>query len=229
MKKWAVGLGLILIFVGFVSLASYNSPSSEIASELAGEKDPDKLANWEYAGNFSEGDIILVVMRQNIFWSEGAMAWDIGPSSIPTKWVDINITDPQNGISAYELQYTYRQEDIGRSMKIYNFTILSFGEGINETQKVRQTGATFTAGIAKLSGTYVGNITMVDPDPKGYRENNYPPAYFALFRGYPIMTYPLQYLLFAGIATPLLGIVFLVFGLTRKPPRKRARQDEKAT
>jgi hypothetical protein len=216
MNKWAVSIGVVLIVAGLILSSFHNLSRTETFSELAGETDPSKLAGWEYAGNFTAGDIIIVDVLQNIFWTNSSAAYDL-VAMVPTKDVIVNITDPKNGVSEFDVVYTYSPDDLTlRQMHTYNITILSLSDGISQDYHVSQSGATFVAGKAMYSGTYTANITDIIPDHLGYRQNGLNPAYFALFKAYNVTSYPYGSTFYIGVGTSAAGIILIVYGLARK-------------
>jgi hypothetical protein len=229
MNKWAVFLGAILVAAGLVVSSYHDLSATETHSELAGETDPDKMAGWEYAGNFNAGDVILVVIRQNIFWTNSSLAYDL-VGGVPTKDVIVNITDPKGGVSEFDVMYTYSPDDLTlRQMHTYNLTIMSLADGINATVHVSQTGATFVAGMAMCNGTYTANITDIIPDHLGYRENGFKPAYFALFRAYNVTSHPYGSTIYIGVGTSAAGVILAVYGLTRKRRPMKGRTLKKSS
>jgi hypothetical protein len=226
MKKWAVGAGILLFVVAAGLLGSHNVPVTAYATQLAGSKD-EPTGEWEYSGNFSRGDIIMVDIYQNIFWSENVSEYDV-IDGIPTLWIDLNITDPSNTVSTFELQYTYQQTDVEHRLLAYNLTVVSVGTGIDPTAPISETGVTFIAGTAKLNGTYVADITSVGSDILEYRVTNLKPGYFTLWKAVAHETYPYEGLLYVGFAAIPAGFIFAAYGLKKNERISKKRTKSEA-
>jgi hypothetical protein len=228
MKNWAVAIGIILLVVTSILLTSYNRvyATPKVTQGLASTGD---LSTWECAGNFTKDDVIFVELLPNIFWAQNSAAFDILDNNIPVMYVDMNITDPKNTMSQYELWLTY-DKSLNR-FSVYNASALSFGEGINSTiflpNKFNVT-YTFYAGRAMLNGTYLANITSAGYAINYRTEGTYKPAAFELFyaRATFEVTQPYTNLLYIGYATTPLSVIFLAYGLKRtKPARIASNRD----
>jgi hypothetical protein len=229
MKKWAIGIGIILLLVTSILLTSYNRvfATPKTTQGLASTGD---LSTWECAGNFTKDDVIFVELLPNIFWAENPSAFDILDNNVPVMYVDLNITDPKNTMSQYELWLTYDQTT--NRFSVYNASALSFGEGINSTiylpNKFNVT-YTFYAGRAMLNGTYFANITSAGYAIDYRADGTYKPAAFELFYARTTfdLSQPYTSMLYIGYATIPSSIIFLVYGgLKRtKPTRKVSNRD----
>ena len=222
MKKWAFAVGIILLLLTPILLTSYKMSTTGYASGLASTTEPSNLYVWECAGNFSANDLILVDLLPNIFWSSNESAFDVLDNGMPVMYADINITDPKNSTSTYELEFTYNPTDIKRNLHPYNLTVLSAGEGINQTVNVKETGVTFIAGIAKLDGTYFANLTFVGFMLDYRADGRFTPGTFALYWGRTEESHPYMSLLYVNFVTIPASVIFLVYGL-KKTDRKRRR------
>jgi len=231
-KRWAVAVGLLLLLLASVLLTSYKTiyATPKVTQGPASTTDTSNLSAWECTGNFSENDVIMVEFLPNIFWAENPAAFDVLDNRMPVLYVDMNITDPKNNMSQYELWLTFDQTN--NHFSVINVTALSFGEGINSTVVVPNKFTmtyTFIAGTAQLNGTYFANATfvgfMVD-----YRANGtYKPAVFELFYARTVLqlSQPYASLLYVGYAIIPAGVIFLIYGgLKRtKPTRKASSRD----
>jgi hypothetical protein len=227
MNKWALAVGIILVIVSPVLLTSYKTvyATPVFKASLAGDA---RISSWECSGTFAKDDVIFADIRPDLFWFNNSGAFDVldNPPGMAVFYVDINITDPKNTVSQYELWYTY---DPTQSIPyaVYNVSVLSLGEGINNTVYLpNQYNVTYTfyAGRALLDGTYFANVTSAGW-PYDYRIYNptAPPSYFALSYGRTTLelSQPYSSLLYVGYVTIPAGVIFLVCGLkTGKPIRK---------
>jgi hypothetical protein len=223
MKKWTavVVVGILLILVSGILLAAYNLPVDAYTTSLAGPSG-ESTGDWVYAANFTANDIILVDIYQNLFWSQNVTFFDV-IAGIPTLFLNVNITDPKNTVSAYQLQYTFQQSDVTHRLLAYNLTEWAVGTGINPKAPVTESGITFIAGVAKFNGTYVANITWVGSDVLQYRATSYKPGYFALWKAVAYETYPYRSLLYVSFATIPAGSIFVGYGLNKNNRKSKKR------
>ena len=222
MKKWAVVLATILLLSTIIMFGYCRTSVVGYATELAGLTDTSKLSEWEYAGNFSKNEIILVDLLQNIHWSENVTYFDV-VANIPTLWVTVNITDPAHTTSEYELAYTYQATDVSHRLLAYNLTILSNATEINPFAPIKETGVTFVAGTAEQNGTYVANVTSVSSDVLEFRQTDLKPSFFALYKARAVVTYPYSILSYAGFVTGPACIAFAVYGLQSDHRKERSK------
>jgi hypothetical protein len=230
MKKWAVGIGIILLILAAIMLASYKTTFATPAVTQGPANMTQNLSPsaWDRTGNFTKGDVIMVEFLPNSFWAQDPGAFDeidAGNGTIlAVLYVDINITDPENTMSQYELWLTYDQTS--NTFSVYNATALSFGEEINSTVLLPN-GFNFTytfyAGTAELSGTYYANVTSAGW-PDDYRPNGtYVPSALELFYARTAfqVSQPYTNLLYVGYVTSAAGVMFLAYGLIRAKRKAR--------
>jgi len=225
MKVWAVAVGIILLLATPVLLASYNTAYGTV-STTAGPW-PQNQNAWEYSANFSANEIILAQLSPNMFWFNNTRAFDMLDDGTPIMYVDINITDPENGLSQYELWYTYDVTNPSR-YGLYNATMLYTAPGINQTLHL---APNFNAanglilGAAEYNGTYLANVTFVGYAIDFRADGQFPPASFVL--NYAVTTlqksYPYTNLVYVNFLTIPASVVFLIYGL------KKTRQISKTS
>jgi hypothetical protein len=207
MKKWALALGMLLLLTTpiLISMSSQSESGVRIADQ-AGEA----VQDWECKANFSKGEIVAVTILQNISWGTGPYAVD---EDTLTKYVPVEVADPVNGTSSYELQYMLNPS-LGVAGRLYgvNFTELSVGAGLipftlpyHKFQEV-----TFIAGIANYTGTYVASINYSNVWP--YLQPYDTPSWFAFYRGYLDTAQPYSSLLYVALTAFPISIVLLVYG-----------------
>jgi hypothetical protein len=235
MKIWPFAVGILLLLLTPILLASYKtsyttiSYTTGLASDAKGTPD---LSVWEFAGNFSANDLILVDLLPNILWNSNEGAFDLLDNGMPVMYVDMSITDPGNSVSQYELWYTYNPEDGTRRLTVFNVTALSVGEGINQTALVPpgfSNPVTFIAGTAELDGMYFANLTFVGAVTNYRSDGNLKPGAFALYyeRTIEQNSQPYASLLYVSFVTVTASIISLAYGF-KKNSRKRRRQNNEA-
>ena len=233
MKKWAFAVGMILLLLTPILLTSYRTTyaTPKVTQGPASTTDTSNLSAWECTGNFSANDVIMVEFLPNIFWAQNPGAFDVLDNGMSVLYVDMNITDPKNSMSQYELWLTYDQTN--NQFSVYNATALSFGEGVNSTvvlpNKFTMT-YTFVAGTAQLNGTYFANVTFAGYVIDYRVDGTYKPAAFELFyvRTSLQLSQPYMNLLYVGYAIIPAGVIFLVYGgLKRTKPIRKTTQNFK--
>lgn len=235
MNKWILGFGLFLLLMAPVLLTF--TKTTRVAPKAtegpASSNDPSEIKRWECAGNFTKDDVIMVELLPDIFWAQNPAAFDLiseNGTSFNVLYVDINITDPQNSISQYEVWLHFDQT--ANRFSVYNATALSFGGGISSTvllpNKYNFT-LTFIAGMAQLNGTYVANVVSAGALYDYRTDGTYPPAVLELFylRTTFELSKPYADLLYAGYATIPIGGTLLVYGIIwrTKPHRKASNRN----
>jgi hypothetical protein len=237
MNRWIIGFGLLLLLLApvFATYAPQNYATPQATQGPASSNNPSEIARWECAGNFTKDDVIMVELLPNIFWAQSPTAFDLvdfgNGTTLSIFYVNINITDPTNDMSAYELWLHYDQ--ISNRFTVYNASALSFGIGISSDVLLPNKFAfsyTFIAGSAKLNGTYLANIISAGW-PYDYRANNNTivPSTFELFyvRTTLKLSKPYANLLYVSYALIPTGIVFIVYGSRKrtKPLRKASSRN----
>jgi hypothetical protein len=236
-KKWAVAIGLLLLLLAPVMLTSYKTiyASAKVTQGLASTNNSSNLSAWECTGNFSANDVIMVELLPNIFWAQNPAAFDLLDDGRNVLYLDMNITDPEESMSQYELWLTYDQTY--SRFSVINVTALSLGEGINDTvvlpNKFNMT-YTFVAGTAQLNGTYFANVTFAG-FAVDYRANDTisgvhaTPSVFELFyaRTSFELSHPYASLLYVGYAVIPAGVIFLIYGLKKTKSIPKASKRDK--
>jgi hypothetical protein len=212
MKKWAIGFGILLLFSTLIFLSVSNQPAVKTYRQLAGTP----VQDWECRGNFLEGDIVGVKIMQNLNWSQGPYALD---PSAGDKLIYVEVVDPNNGSSRYELEYTINPSYPTHGLQGINFTVLAVGDGLVPPEKnaPKFGEITFVAGTAKYNGTYVARIALIDPPVQDYDK----PSYFALFRGYHKTVQPYSSFLYVGLTTLPVGSILLIYGFSSKKRKEK--------
>lgn len=224
MKKWAVSIGIILLILTPIILASYNTAYGT-ASTTAGPW-PLNANSWEYSANYNASDTILAGFSPNINWFNNSAAFDLTDSGQSVMYVDFNITDPAKGESQYELWLTFDQTNYRWSF--INQTLLYNATGISATVGPPYSlplapnfhvASGIILGTAVLNGTYFANVTFV-----GYIVNfrdpssgNFPPSNFVLNWATTTLqkSYPLANLIYGNFFTIPGSVLFLVYGLKK--------------
>lgn len=219
MKNWAVAIGIILLILAAVLLKNYGATyaTANLTQGLASSN--SNLSTWECTGNFLQHDVIMLNLLPNMFWFQNPSAFDVLDNGQSIMYVYVNITDPANGVSYYELWYTFDQTTSRYS--VYNATALSFGEGINSTVLLPANfNMTYTlvAGTAQLNGTYVANVTFVG-NVINFAGGEYKPSAFQLYYGRTALqlSQPYTNLQYVGYAAIPTSVIFLAYGLIKRP------------
>jgi hypothetical protein len=235
MKIWPFAVGILLLLLTPIILASYKTSYTTIsyATGLASDaKGTPDLSVWEFSGNFSANDLILVDLLPNILWSNNAGAFDLLDNGMPAMYVDMSITDPGDSVSKYELWYTFNPGDSTRRLTVFNVTALSVGEGIDPTARVPpgfSNPVTFIAGTAELDGTYFANLTFAGAVTDFRWDGKLKPGAFALYyeRTIEQKSQPYASLLYLSFVTVPASVISLAYGF-KKNNRKQRRQNNEA-
>jgi hypothetical protein len=228
MRKLPVAVGIFLLVLTPILLASYNVSHKTYDTLTERADTASDQSRWGCAGNFSANDTILVDLLQNMFWANNTQAFDL-VNNVPTFYLDVSITDPKKGVSQYELEYTYHPTDPSQKLEPYSGNVTSVGEGINTTVAVlsnfRTPSGLFIVGRATVNGTYVANVTFAGAEINYVTDDpELTPAVFALWFGRTVTreSQPYAILLPFSFVTLPVGVIFLVYGL-KNTYRKRKR------
>jgi hypothetical protein len=229
--KWPIAVGILLLALTPILLASCNMPVFTSVVRIEQADAATDLSRWECEGNFSAGDVILLDLLQNSQWSSAYFDVIAG---VPVFYVDISITDPKNSVSQYEILYTYNPSSGQRRLMIVNATMLSAGDGINQTVVLPSSfhnPVTFIAGTADVNGTYFANVTSAG-GTADYRLTPelslYEPGAFALYSGHTVKqeSHPYADLLYVNFVTIPAGVLLLIYELQNtKRTWKRVKDD----
>jgi len=207
MKKWAVALGAFFLLLTPLLISASSLTLNNNIVELAGEY----VSDWTCRGNFTEGQTIIVSIRQNINWSRLVDADRF-------KYVYLEIVDPMNGSVKYELEYILPEDSI--ALKGTYARVLGVnGNGLKIEENETVFAGEFTAGTANYNGTYIARITDIYPPVLPSDK----PSYFALFRSWNEMVRPYAALMYVGAAILPLGLILLASGLKSAHRRQRRR------
>lgn len=212
-KKKLLGIGFLLIFVGFCLWgASYKREVREV-DEPAGEI---SKKSWVAFGNFTAGDIMYLSMTQGLNWAEL-----VDPEPPGYKWVYLNLSDPNNGYILFEVEYVKRaQTEPGPPL---NPTYVRIEENGSEClhllweNKTNFSGGVFIVGEVLVGGKY--KVEVVDFYPPAGNEG--PPASLQLRRKWLRYVYPYSFLLYLGIAFIILGLLIIILAVRSKKRRSK--------
>lgn len=215
-RKNLLGVGLLLIFVGFCLWgASFEKDVREV-DEPAGEL---SKKDWAAYGNFSEGDIMYISMTQGLNWAEL-----VDPEPPGYKWVYLNLSDPNNGYILFEVEYVKRaQTETGPPL---NPTYVRIEKNDSEClhllweNRTNFSGGVFIVGEVLVGGEY--KVEVVDFSPPAGDED--PPSSLQLRRKWLRYLYPYSFLLYLGIAIIILGLLMVTFAVYSKKRRARFKK-----
>lgn len=224
MKIWAIAVGIILLLATPIILSTYQTAYGTVSTTPGPW--PQNRNSWEYSGNFSASEIILAQFSPNMFWFNDTRAFDMPLNdTTPIMYVDINITDPENGQSHYELWYTYDVTNPSR-YGLYNATMDYAAPGINKTVHLAPNfniANGLVLGAAEYNGTYLANVTFVGYAIDFRADGRFPPASFVLNWAVTTLqkSYPYTNMVYANFFTIPVSIMFLIYGLrkTRSMPK----------
>ncbi|MEM2506835.1 MAG: hypothetical protein QXF61_07340 [Nitrososphaeria archaeon] len=170
---------------------------------------------WEVSGNLSEGDKILVELRYAIEWLEDPM---YEPSEFPGVGLffhSVDVIDPLGNITRFIVTWSRRQGEY--VLKIWNITIANNGNNatLDTTILYRPESHAYDGigGIIQMNGTYKVKVHSIWPSTT---RGKYPPSYLGIRKGTIITLYPYTFLLPVGMVFAFLGLLILIYGLTKK-------------
>jgi len=208
MKRWALGMALLLIFGGAIALLrSFASEQKIIVTWDIVKTEVNKL---EISANFTAGDVVKLSISPNRQWTPEPPVEDV---PYPHIFVFVNITSPYGDNSSYEIAYV--------DYLVYNVRLVYAGgfsgEVSNETVKTENA----IVGEVLYSGQYLARIVGV-LNPGG------PPMAEALTfyeKQESIVTeFPYRDYLKVAIVVFFLGSVLTIWSVKASDRRTRAKK-----
>jgi hypothetical protein len=229
LRKWAVAIGLVAIFIGIIL-----APSSGISQEVKyGVKIDDVEKRWSVQGYLAQNQILAVDFSPDHDWSLPIfLSEDVLPA---VKYLHINVT---NVVSKnYTLIDATLAPPMGTQvlppynylLYLVTFTVIHRGALIEENNPTMSSNYGVECGTVINSGLYTVNCSLnppvvIDKDINGttYHHDASPPVELRLSMLTTQKEYPNSYLLPSGISAIAAGTVLSVWGI-RSNRRKLSR------
>jgi hypothetical protein len=219
LKKWAVAIGVVAIFIGIIL-----APSSGISQEAKSGNTIDSVElEWSVQGHFKHNDILAVDFSPNHDWSLPMfLPEDVLPA---VKYFHINITDPVS--KNYTLIEATLSPPMGSAVQppynyllsLVDFTVTHHGALIEEKNPTTSAGFGIECGTVMDEGLYTVNCSIdpsvvIDKDVNGttYHHPAGPPSQLRLSELVAHTEFPNFYLLPSGISAIAVGAVLSVWG-----------------
>ena len=196
LSVFAVGLSLVFLGITFMFSSNLSHQRESISTWELVKTEVDAL---QISSNFTEGDIVEVVVSPNANWTKIPLEPTPPP---PSKYVWVNITDPHGNKSWYEIRYVEAEG----TLTIYNVTLESpNGFGSQESLQ-KEKGV---VGKALYSGEYVAEVWFVGPGG-----GPGPPSSLAFMKANVTFTteYPYASYFYPAVAMFLIGVVLSIWG-----------------
>jgi hypothetical protein len=226
LRKWAVAIGVVVIFIGIVL-----APSSGISQEAKyGTTIEDVGKRWSVQGYFAPNQILAVDFSPDHDWSLPMfLSEDILPA---VKYLHINITNLAT--KNYTLIDATLAPPMGTPVQppymyllyLVTFKIIHRGALIEENNPTTSSDYGLECGTIINEGLYTVNCSLnppvvIDKDINGttYHHDASPPEELRLSILTTQKEYPDSYLLPSGIAAIAVGAVVSVWGVRSKRPK----------
>ena len=207
MKRGTLYFSILLLFISVLFVSGSRAPRQRPVSVM--------LAEAEHAYNLTvslkEQDTIALSIYPSDEWSK----WLEPPTDYVEyvhKFVYVNITDPEGNDT--KVEWTFVAERVGDPLYVYIIKVRQYDGIIAEPVQPPP-----FEGTVKHSGNYTINVSPGYMPPGGG-----PPYYMYVSRDRIMTDYPYSYLLPAGAATGILGLIMLAWSAkSTKPQRVRKK------
>lgn len=219
MKKLFFTTGIIIVLIGAIATASYNTEVMYSKTQSAVYYTNNQSKNytdksWEVSGYFNKGEKLDVYCIPSANWSKGLM--DEADDDVPAahRHIYMDIVDPTGNATEFNTAWT----DTSTSGTVPFAEVMIWVTNRTAGLFQPQNNPTYVGGVAALSGTYKA-IVISEFEPS-YSANEEPPYYLALDRESPYPTYPFGYLLPVGGSTMAVGAVISALSAKSKKKQK---------
>lgn len=227
MKKWALALGITIVFIGVVL-----TPSSGISEKVYQSSEvSSKERSWNTQGYLEKDERLLVDFSPHADWSLGP--WPMIRDDPPYgKYLNVNVTDTVS--KNYTLFAVYivpastvslpPPEGGGFTLTIYDVTVIHDGALLRPSNPQYPTGTVQEDGLFTVNCSLEPS-TIIDRDLNGtsYHRNVSPPGEIRLLKQTVETSYPFFYLLPVGVPTIVVGVILSVWG-SRSSHRRSQKQ-----
>ena len=212
MKRWMFAIGLSFILIGILLIIHSGQP--EQTSKVTWSPVKDVVNKLQISENFTAGDKIQLIVSPNSEWVNFGLDVPTDDVPYPAKYVYVNITDPQGGVSMYEIAYVTGPGAYGLS--IYQIRVLSQGGFSPQSSNDPETNRTIVGQIL-YTGSYLAEIVGIFPG------GGPPPGYLTFLKETTNIdtAYPYRDYLYPALAMLLLGILLSIWSIKPSKPSKR--------
>lgn len=204
-------LGLILLFVGIITMPYSNVPRQDLVPEVVAEATPE---NQKVSANFSSGELFDMFISPRASWAEPPLEKPGGDVPFPSRFVWVNISDPTGNTKTFE--FAFGLLDGGFAL----YRVNEFSANLSIVSSLDPEDFMLRA---DTSGPYTASIWLVAPRPKD------PFASFQIRKLNVEVERVYWYLLPLGTILSVFGVVVLALAKLEPWKGKRKKLAKKRT